>query len=147
MLSSLGHDDIQFQLMTTTFRKKLVAEYSEEWTGIICKEYRIKKDYEPEIFIDILETDKIHNRARIWEIKPELHSLGEVLRQINKYRQIVKYHIERQLGIFCEPNSITVYLVYQTSNIPKPTILSYFGNESVRVCQITSNDCKRLEET
>lgn len=235
MLCSLGHDDIQYWLLQKQNRDKILKKLGLHinnhniipFNAKVEQEKRYKPDYEPEIFVDILETrelilnmqislvywererhryigfsliaedfevaspwtewspwqnkgsniknlnwteealaileregyvygghreqnkeikaevcrklghifrtrDIVYCYKIIWEIKPELTDLGQTLRQLQKYKAIVK------------PNSII--LVYHASKIPDIIIQDYFCNQNILTYKILPSECKRLEE-
>jgi hypothetical protein len=159
VLASLGHDDIQYWLTIKENRDKvaeaLKLEYDNQpfrnYTTLrITKEFRLKFPYEHEIFIDIFETRERKERLEdgeewriafhvLWEIKPVLTNLGEVLRQIRKYREILN-----RAGYIDDDDF--VILVYNTSPTKNEVITQYFNSEGIDVYQILPSECKRLED-
>jgi len=144
MLASIGHDDIQYWLSIKINRDKILDTLPvyvndlplSHYDSTITKEYRRKPDYQPEIFIDVLERRIVKNTRGfwiIWEIKPVLANLGEVLRQLRKYRQIM------------DTIELTI-LIYNTSPIKHEIIKQYFESEDIHVYKVSAQECPRLEE-
>jgi len=149
MLCSLGHDDIQYWLMNPQNRLKLRQLFQIKPFDYTCDvedfsiEYRFKPQFEPEEFYDALENyrywkDNYGNyivkiRTNIlYEIKPELKDLGQILRQLRKYIA------------HTEPDKTV--LIYNTSSIPKEIIQQYFESANIAVYQLLPKECKRLED-
>ena len=153
-LASLGHDDIQYWLSIKENRDKIAETLKLEYdnqpftnytTFKITKEFRLKLPYEQEIFIDIFETRARKEEQRLigfrilWEIKPVLTNLGEVLRQIRRYKEILMMRGDIDDDDF-------VILVYNTSPTKNEVIKEYFNSEGIDVYQILPPECRRLED-
>lgn len=81
--------------------------------------------------VAINKTKRLEYRL-VWEIKPFLDDLGQTLRQLMKYKDIVK------------PNHII--LVYSSAKAKDQLISTYFANQEVYTYRLLPTECKHLEE-
>lgn len=159
-LASLGHDDIQFWLMDIENRNKVLeslainplpSDILESERAVECAEYRIDLDYERPVVLDFYEERLLPDEmywSIIWEIKPVLNDLGDTLRQLRRYQQIVKKARNKPPHSIEGPLAI---LLYNTSKIPEEIITKFFKSPSqishTLVYRVLPNECKRLEDS
>jgi hypothetical protein len=74
---------------------------------------------------------KYEQYSIVWEIKPSLDDLGQTLRQLMKYKDIVK------------PNHII--LIYNSAKAKEQIISAYFSNQGVYTYRLLPAECERLE--
>jgi hypothetical protein len=150
----ITHDKIQLALLDEQKRIALLKQINEKpLVGMLVFEFHIKLDYQPEIFIDALEVTKSDPPTldmffkkplvRIWEIKPNLDILGETLRQIKRYEDLVKkYYMISPVN----PVAIESIVVYSESPFTHKSLQQYFGNSGVFVVKFSGGKVLDLPE-